>query len=100
MVDADLDPAGRLDGIEPHLSIIYRSESGDGLLGERFGIGGLLSVSRCWSTPSQDGHYSTGSSPGLPDQFCLDGERLVRNDPIVPSAICSPSLIQAFMLRR
>ena len=70
-------PPGR-HGIEPHLSIIYRSESGDGLLGERFGIGGLLSVSRCWSTPSQDGHYSTGSSPGLPDQFCLDGERLVQ----------------------
>ncbi|MDA9526132.1 hypothetical protein XI06_38815 [Bradyrhizobium sp. CCBAU 11434] len=69
-------PAGR-NGMAPSLSFSYRSRRAPGLLGQGFDVSGLSSITRCWRTPAQDGRYAAGPTPGLPDVFCLDGQRLV-----------------------
>jgi RHS repeat-associated protein len=72
-------PAGR-NGMAPALSFSYRSRRAPGLLGQGFDISGLSSITRCWRTPAQDGRFAAGPTPGLPDVFCLDGQRLVASD--------------------
>lgn len=69
-------PPGRL-GLQPGIAISYDSKGGSGPLGQGFGLGGLSAVARCWSTPAQDGRYSGGTTAGLADELCLDGQRLV-----------------------
>jgi RHS repeat-associated protein len=66
-------------GMQPQLSIGYRSNGDIGLLGPKWGISGLaLSViKRCRRTLAQDGvtrpiDFQNG------DTYCLDGERLLR----------------------
>src|SRR5712691_7546710 len=68
-------PPGR-NRMEPHLALTYRSRGENGVVGLHFSIDGFLSIARCWSTPAQDGAYSKGAQPGLPDKFCLNGQRL------------------------
>jgi RHS repeat-associated protein len=79
-------PSGR-NGIEPHLAISYRSGAPNGLLGLRFTVDGLSSISRCWGTPAQDGRYTAGPTPGLPDKYCLNGQRLFQVPGGSPSTI-------------
>ena len=78
-------PDGR-NGIQPALAINYSSKAGAGLLGHGFSLSGLSSISRCWKSPAVDGTFSaTATAPqaapnphlGVPDAFCLDGQRLV-----------------------
>lgn len=68
-------PPGR-HGVEPRLSIRYNSRAGRGLVGLGATLTGLSEIGRCWRTLAQDGELSTSSAP---DEFCLDGVRLVRN---------------------
>lgn len=70
-------PPGRR-GVEPRLAISYGSRSGRGLLGRGASLTGLSAISRCWSSLATDGRQP--SSP-LPDEFCLDGMRLIRLAP-------------------
>ena len=81
-------PRGR-NGVQPSLAITYRSVSENDLLGLHFSLDGLSSISRCWGTPAQDGHYSATSTSGLPDKFCLDGQRLVPR-PVTPWDVDHP----------
>ena len=71
-------PPGRR-GMAPAIGIAYSSQSGSGLLGLGFSITGLSSVSRCWTTPAQDGMYRPNKAfpAGIPDAYCLDGQRIV-----------------------
>jgi hypothetical protein len=63
-------------GVQPKLSLQYDSQTGNGVLGVGFSLGGLSSISRCGKTLPIDAtitavDYSTN------DRFCLDGQRLV-----------------------
>ena len=71
-------PAGR-NGMKPDVALAYDSQGGAGLLGLGFALTGFSSVSRCWTTPAQDGNYRPDHTTqyGVPDAFCLDGQRLV-----------------------
>lgn len=63
-------------GIEPKLSITYSSWGDNGILGERFALAGLGTITRCAQTIAQDGR--TGAVSGdQNDRFCLDGQRLI-----------------------
>jgi hypothetical protein len=69
-------PAGR-NGLAPSLSFSYRSRRQPGLMGQGFSVNGLSAIARCWRTVAQDGRMQAGPTPGVPDAFCLDGQRLV-----------------------
>jgi hypothetical protein len=71
-------PPGR-NGMQPSLSLSYSSNGRNGLLGVGWSLGGLSSVGRCPSTRRTRGLdrpvlFDTG------DQFCLDGNPLVKVD--------------------
>jgi RHS repeat-associated protein len=65
-------PPGR-NGIEPHLSFVYRHRANQGLLGRRWDLSGLSRIERCSKTRSFDGKWSDTAL----DELCLDGQRLV-----------------------
>ncbi len=64
-------------GIEPNLSITYNSGGGFGLLGLKWDIGGLSSISR---TPLNLYHDNSvrGVAMDNHDRFALDGNRLIK----------------------
>ncbi|NOX76611.1 MAG: hypothetical protein GXP17_08395 [Gammaproteobacteria bacterium] len=68
-------PTG-IGGIKPTISLAYRSQSGNGLLGVGWSISGLSSIIRCPHNLSQDGQIR-GVKLDANDRFCLDGQRLV-----------------------
>jgi RHS repeat-associated protein len=63
-------------GMQPSLAITYESAGSLGLLGKKWGISGLSSIKRCQRTMAEDGAPAPLNLAG--DDFCLDGERLVR----------------------
>jgi hypothetical protein len=63
-------------GVMPSLTLDYSSQSGNGLLGMGWTLGGLPSIGRCARTFAQDG-VSGGVNFDANDRFCMDGERLV-----------------------
>lgn len=67
--------AGR-GGLRPDLSLRYHSQSGDGVAGQGFSLGGLSRIGRCPLTLAVDGRVQ-GVSFGTADRFCLDGLPLV-----------------------
>jgi len=88
-----VDPSGSADyqipilvppgnkGVEPQLSIGYKSSGGNGVLGMGFGLSGLSTITRCPQTKAYDGQIGTMSSTtvkgDMNDRFCLDGQRLI-----------------------
>jgi RHS repeat-associated protein len=67
-------PSG-VNGLTPQLGIVYRHNSGIGLLGPKWDLTGLSSISRCRPTFAQDG--TTGPLlMAAADQYCIDGNRL------------------------
>ncbi len=72
-------PAG-IAGVTPQISLNYDSQGGNGLLGKGWSLGGLSGITRCRQTQSQDGAVSPVSW-NTQDRFCLDGQRLVPEDP-------------------
>lgn len=63
-------------GVEPKLSLVYRSQGVNGLLGVGWSLSGLSEIARCPRTIAQDSvrgsvNYDTN------DRFCLDGQRLI-----------------------
>jgi RHS repeat-associated protein len=88
---ADVDPFGAMSydvpiwvpdgmrGMQPRLSVAYRSNGDVGLLGQKWDLSGfgLSVIRRCRKTDAHDGvsrpvDFENG------DTYCLDGERLVR----------------------
>ncbi|MEZ8822886.1 RHS repeat-associated core domain-containing protein [Vibrio amylolyticus] len=63
-------------GHQPSLSLEYRSDSPNGLLGMGWSIGGTSSITRCGKNIRKDGRWG-GVSFNNDDRFCLDGQRLI-----------------------
>ncbi|MFH1767018.1 MAG: SpvB/TcaC N-terminal domain-containing protein, partial [Patescibacteria group bacterium] len=72
-------PPGR-QGIAPSLALVYNSQAGDGLVGIRWSLSGLSSISRCGSNYAMDGQLRRVEYDAQ-DHFCLDGQRLVEVAP-------------------
>jgi len=65
-----------VNGLQPSLALVYNSQSGNGLLGQGWGVSGLSSITRCPKTLEQDGDV-TGINFTSSDRLCLDGQRLI-----------------------
>lgn len=63
-------------GHTPQLSLEYSSQSGSGVAGIGWSIGGLSNITRCRSSLHQD-KYTFPLSWSINDNFCLDGQRLI-----------------------
>ncbi|WP_444933514.1 FG-GAP-like repeat-containing protein [Microbulbifer sp. JTAC008] len=63
-------------GVAPQLSINYQGNSGNGLLGKGWSIGGLSGITRCRQTLATDGQALPINFTSS-DRFCLDGQRLI-----------------------
>ncbi|MEZ8208683.1 RHS repeat-associated core domain-containing protein [Vibrio bivalvicida] len=63
-------------GHQPSLSLEYRSDSPNGMLGMGWSLGGLSSISRCGKNIAKDGRWG-GVNFDANDRYCLDGQRLV-----------------------
>ncbi len=63
-------------GMEPKISLNYSSNSGNGIAGVGWSIGGLQSITRGAATPAKDGFAGTVNFDGE-DRFFFNGERLV-----------------------
>ncbi|WP_016799222.1 RHS repeat-associated core domain-containing protein [Vibrio cyclitrophicus] len=63
-------------GHQPDLSLEYRSDSPNGMLGMGWSLGGLSSVYRCGRNLSKDGKWG-GVRFDSDDRYCLDGKRLI-----------------------
>ena len=74
-------PPGR-DGMQPSLSLVYNSRTGDGVMGMGWSMSGTSSIHRCPQTPEQDSTTQSTFSPAVSytnnDRLCLDGQRLVK----------------------
>src|SRR5882724_2008553 len=64
-----------VNGIQPHLSLVYSSQSGMGIAGMGWSLAGLSSISRCNRTIAQDGTLGQVTLTGS-DVYCMDGSRL------------------------
>ncbi len=62
--------------MQPNLSIVYNSQAGNGMLGYKWDISGLSSISRVGQTLYHDGNV-TGIQLNGNDKFSLDGTRLI-----------------------
>ena len=67
-----------IGGIQPNLSIVYNSQSGNGLLGWGWNLGGLSAITRVGHTLYHDGYVDGVDFNG--DRFSLDGQRLFALD--------------------
>ena len=63
-------------GLEPSLTLMYSSDSGNGHLGVDWSLGASSEIQRCPQTRAQDGGVRAVSMDAN-DRFCLDGTRLV-----------------------
>lgn len=64
-------------GMAPALTLDYSSQSGDGMVGLGWSLGGLPTIARCPQTVAQDNAH-IGVHYNDRDRFCLEGQRLVR----------------------
>jgi len=92
--EVDVSPAGATtytipievvpgtQGMQPNLSIVYNSMSGMGLLGMKWNIAGISSISRCGQVPYFEGNttaiqFSTNDRY-LPTTFLTNPNKLMR----------------------
>ncbi len=68
-------PTGR-KGMQPHISLVYNSHHGNGILGKGFKLNGLSVISRVPATEELDG-YRGAVNLDANDRFSIDGERLI-----------------------
>jgi hypothetical protein len=66
-----------IGGVQPSLSVTYNSQSGNGLLGWGWTLGGLSAISRIGKNLFLDGMMKGVNFNG--DCFALDGQRLIEN---------------------
>ena len=72
----DIYTAPGTAGVAPEMSLFYSSQSGNGIAGKGWSIGGLNAVTRCRQTLHQD-MQSLPLQWNEDDRFCLDGQRLL-----------------------
>jgi RHS repeat-associated protein len=73
------------NGMQPSLSIVYSSQSGNGLLGLGWNLAGLSAITRVGKNPYYDGTVQ-GVELNQNDVFALDGVRLIKiNDIYYPA---------------
>ena len=65
-----------INGLVPNVSLNYNSQSGNGIAGVGWSLGGLSVIHRCPKTIAQDGTIA-GIDFSANDKLCLDGQRLV-----------------------
>ena len=65
-----------LGGVQPNLSITYNSQSGNGLLGWGWNLGGMSAITRVGRTLYHDGEVC-GVGLNYKDRYALDGQRLM-----------------------
>jgi RHS repeat-associated protein len=65
-----------INGLQPKISLSYDSQSGNGLLGVGWSLGGLSAIHRCPRTIVQDNFKGTINYDAN-DRFCMDGQRLM-----------------------
>lgn len=83
-------------GVSPDLSLVYTSQSGNGLLGMGWQLSGLSAIERCAQTPERDGRLE-GVTYTATDRFCLDGKQLVAlNQPYFEDGSEYRTLIDGF----
>src|SRR6185503_11958383 len=69
-------------GMQPSLSLVYSSQSGNGLAGYGWSLTGFSVITRCTKNIDDDGSTSGIRFRGKPDEasgsddFCLDGQKL------------------------
>ncbi|HEX7047615.1 MAG TPA: FG-GAP-like repeat-containing protein, partial [Gammaproteobacteria bacterium] len=68
-------PAGTA-GMEPDVSLVYSSGSGDGLAGWGWTLGGFSRIARCNATYAQNGDIGSIRYDNS-DRLCLDGNQLM-----------------------
>ncbi len=76
-------------GMQPSLSIVYNSQSGNGLLGYGWHLAGLSSISRTSKNPYYDGIYNAVTLT-TNDALVLDGARLINTSENVYSPENNP----------
>ena len=69
-------PAG-INGMQPSLALTYNSQGGNGLVGWKWDLSGLSSITRTGKTLYHDGAIGGVSLDDGNDRFLLDGQRLI-----------------------
>ena len=67
-----------INGMQPQLSLVYNSQSGNGLVGWKWDLAGLSSITRTGQTLYHDGAMGGVTLNDLTDRFLLDGQRLIQ----------------------
>ena len=70
-----IDVPQGVGGVQPNLSVVYNSQSGNGLLGWGWTLGGLSAISRVTENLFLDGRKKGVNFDN--DRFALDGQRLM-----------------------
>ena len=71
-----IDVPSDIGDMKPSLSVVYNSQSGNGLLGWGWTLGGISAITRVGKNP----YYDNGTFSGVSyqdDRFALDGQRLL-----------------------
>ena len=63
-------------GVQPNISLVYNSQSGNGLLGVGWNLAGLSVIARCGKIPAINGVRS-GVNFDSNDRFCFNGQQLM-----------------------
>lgn len=69
-------PSG-INGMQPSLALTYNSQGGNGLLGWKWDLSGLSSITRTGKTRYHDGEVGGVTINDNNDRFLLDGQRLI-----------------------
>ena len=67
-----------INGMTPELAIVYNSQGDDGMLGWRWEMGGLSSITRTGKTRYHDRATGGVTLSETNDRFLLDGQRLIQ----------------------
>ena len=70
-------PVG-INGMQPELSLVYNSQGGNGLVGWKWDLAGLSSITRTGRTLYHDGVKDGVTLNDTTDRFLLDGQRLIQ----------------------
>ncbi|MBN1377806.1 MAG: VCBS repeat-containing protein [Gammaproteobacteria bacterium] len=75
----DIATAPGTAGVVPQISVDYSSNSGNGIAGKGWSIGGLSAITRCSQTLQIDGKAEPISLT-TEDRLCLNGQRLINTN--------------------